>query len=131
MRVVIKFCYKCQQYLPLSAFNKQIQKLDGVQTRCRECQKKTQKEIARRTRAKVLRMYGDRCVCCGESKYEFLCLDHKNGDGNVERRKIPNKRGYSFYRYVLEKGYQPNKYQILCHNCNMSIGFYGYCPTKL
>lgn len=28
----------------------------------------------------------------------------------------------------LKKNDYPKGFQILCHNCNMSKGFYGYCP---
>jgi hypothetical protein len=30
----------------------------------------------------------------------------------------------------LIKNNFPDGFQVLCHNCNMSIGLYGYCPHQ-
>ena len=64
------------------------------------------------------------CLCCGESNVEFLALDHIDGGG--VRHKRENKIG-SIYPWLRKRGY-PEGYRVLCHNCNMSLGFYGYCP---
>jgi hypothetical protein len=67
-----------------------------------------------------------KCSCCGESTYEFLCIDHINGGGNKHRREI----GYpykSFYQWLINNGL-PIGFRVLCQNCNFSLGHYGYCP---
>jgi hypothetical protein len=79
---------------------------------------KTQK-----TRVEVLMSYGGKCSCCGEGRIEFLAIDHINGGGNAERSKY---RGSSWYFYLKKN--HPEHVRILCHNCNMSVGLYGYCP---
>jgi hypothetical protein len=65
------------------------------------------------------------CSCCGENTLEFLTIDHINGC-NKEQRK---KEGKPIYRYLKKHNY-PEGYRILCCNCNLSLGFYGYCPHK-
>lgn len=61
-------------------------------------------------------MYGGRCVCCGIDRPIFLALDHVQNDGNVERSGGSNR---SSYRRAV-KEYRPDRYQILCHNCNFA-----------
>lgn len=80
-------------------------------------------------RALVIREYGAKCACCGESESMFLGLDHINNDGGEERRRI-GKNNISTYRYVRDLGFPKDRYQLLCHNCNLAKGFYGECPHK-
>jgi hypothetical protein len=78
-------------------------------------------------RKKLLMLYGGQCVCCGEWRYEFLGIDHIDGGGNKEREyKGPDK----IFREIEKDGLS-DKYRVLCNNCNMSIGFYGYCPHQI
>lgn len=70
--------------------------------------------------------YGPECKCCGEKNKEFLCIDHIEGGGCKERKKGPGPRGV--FHKIIKEGFPKDKYQILCHNCNMSLGFHGYCP---
>jgi hypothetical protein len=58
---------------------------------------------------------------------EFLAIDHIGGGGTKHRKSFG--RGSSLYRW-LEKSGLPGGFRVLCHNCNMAIGFYGYCPHK-
>lgn len=73
----------------------------------------------------VYKMYGDKCDCCGETNREFFAIDHINGGGTEERRKL-GTRGILIM--ASKEGFQKEKYRLLCHNCNMSLGFFGYCP---
>lgn len=78
----------------------------------------------------VIEHYGGKCVCCGEKRIEFLAIDHINNDGNEHRKKLTTKIFY----WLIKNNY-PDGFQILCHNCNSSKAYYGYCPhwagTKL
>ena len=38
------------------------------------------KKYNKKRRQLVLEYYGGACVCCGETAYEFLEVDHRNGD---------------------------------------------------
>jgi acetyltransferase-like isoleucine patch superfamily enzyme len=74
-----------------------------------------------RVRAEVLRKYGDGravCVCCGESRDEFLSVDHINGGGRAHRASF---KGTSIYAWLTRNGF-PAGYQILCMNCNFAKG---------
>lgn len=81
------------------------------------------------TRKATFEAYGGKCACCGETRKEFLCIDHINGEGNKERRKTHKNGGVHFYAYLRRKGF-PAGYRVLCHNCNMSLGTWGYCPHQ-
>ena len=79
-------------------------------------------------RAAAIEHYGKACACCGESTYEFLCIDHINGGGNRQRKQLGCSR--NFYSWLRRNGY-PKGFRTLCHNCNQSIGYNGYCPHQL
>ena len=80
---------------------------------------------SRRIRAHIIDGYGGACACCGESRYEFLAIDHVNNDGAEQRR---NKiRGLRLMRSIVLNNFPP-QYQVLCHNCNYAKYAYGRCP---
>jgi hypothetical protein len=68
------------------------------------------------------------CACCGETEPVFLCLDHVNGDGADQRRKL-GKSTMVLFRWLKNHGYPPGLFQVLCHNCNMGKHL-GGCPHK-
>jgi len=80
----------------------------------------------RKNRELVLMHYGKRCVCCGETRQEFLTVDHINKDGAAERKTI-GQNGWKLYHYIIKTNF-PDRYRILCYNCNIALGHYGYCP---
>ena len=61
--------------------------------------------------------YGGKCRICGESRIEFLCIDHINGGGSQHRRSFNNNND-KFYRWLESQGYPRDEYQLLCSNCN-------------
>lgn len=62
---------------------------------------------------RVIERYGGKCACCGISRRVFLTLDHIHGGGTAERSGRTDRP----YRSA-DAEFQPNKYQILCFNCN-------------
>jgi len=82
----------------------------------------------RATKEEVIKAYGGKCDCCGESHIEFLTIDHTNGDGAAHRRLCGKGRG--IYADLKKRGFPKVGYRCLCLNCNISLGFYGYCPHK-
>jgi hypothetical protein len=85
------------------------------------------RNLRRRYRQEAFDAYGGKCACCGESRYEFLTIDHPNGGGRRERQLSFAPGGASFARWLARQGY-PEGYRVLCHNCNSAYGYYGQCP---
>lgn len=73
--------------------------------------------------------YGGVCACCGEHRIELLAIDHINGNGK-EHRKQASGTGHRFYRWLARQGWPQGELRVLCHNCNLSRGLYGYCPHE-
>lgn len=83
---------------------------------------------------KALRAYGGdppKCACCGEHRLKFLAIDHTNGSGSEHRRglKKNERSGRGWYEWLL-CNFDPTKFRVLCHNCNMAIGFWGICAHE-
>ncbi|MFA7143490.1 MAG: hypothetical protein WC175_05930 [Candidatus Dojkabacteria bacterium] len=77
---------------------------------------------------KFIEMYGGICNCCGEDNPKFLTLDHVKNDGYISRGN--SKSNTNEVREAIAK-YDPERYQILCYNCNMGKARnYGVCPHK-
>lgn len=103
---------------------------------CRDCRREwwrrskyrsRYEQIRAQDRCAVVRHYGGRCRCCGETQTEFLAIDHIAGNGNAERREL-GRAGSSFFRWLIQQGF-PHGYQVLCHNCNMGKAHNGgACP---
>ena len=83
-----------------------------------------------RLRLEVIQGYGGKCACCGEDRLEFLCIDHINGGGRKELREKFNNRSYTFFNWLKKNNFPAQDYRVLCHNCNMARGLYGYCPHE-
>jgi len=82
----------------------------------------------RRLKKAALDGYGHKCFCCGETRFEFLSFDHVKNDGAEERKRLGKKlNSGSLYRLIVKQKF-PKRYQPACYNCNMSLGFHGYCP---
>jgi len=89
------------------------------------------KEEGIKLKNKVIQYYSNntmKCSCCGEFHIEFLSIDHINGGGNKHRKKL-KLSGRQFYRWLIKNNF-PEGYRVLCHNCNLSFGFFGYCPHQ-
>lgn len=82
------------------------------------------RERYRGLKEQIFEAYGHACACCGETRKEFLCVDHINGGGSKDRKGNPQ----GVYVRIRQQGFPKDKYRLMCHNCNMSLGFYGYCP---
>lgn len=82
-------------------------------------------ELHKQLRQAALDHYGSVCACCGETRIEFLCIDHVNGGGSKHRKTLK----VEIYRWFKQNDY-PAGFRVLCHNCNASLGFYGYCPHQ-
>lgn len=88
-----------------------------------------QREWRLRLKHTVFAAYGDKCVCCGEARFEFLTIDHTNGGGTRHRKQL-KADGVHIYQLLKRKGYPKEDYRLLCFNCNCSKGFSGFCPHE-
>lgn len=84
-----------------------------------------------RTREKflVLSYYSNgkmKCDCCGEKLPEFLTIDHANGGGNKHRKELKLRK---IYHWLINNDL-PSGYRVLCMNCNLALGIYGFCPHQ-
>lgn len=86
------------------------------------------KRVLREVKETVFSHYGG-CACCGEDTFEFLSIDHINGDGAKHRKptKKSSMRTYNVYKDIIDSGF-PSTIQVLCFNCHFSKDFYGACP---
>lgn len=98
-----------------------------MEYRRKEDTKDRRKISNRKIRERLFEGYGGKCVCCGETRFEFLALDHVNGGGREERKTRSTQQ---IALAAIREGF-PDKYRILCHNCNQAIGWYGVCPHEL
>jgi hypothetical protein len=129
-----KTCSRCKQRLSLELFYKHKKnnpkKNDGYSSRCRKCER----AIYAEHRFALLNHYsnGDiKCVCCGERELAFMSLDHISGGGNKHRKEFKHT-GYNLcvlHAWCKRNNYPPI-FRVLCHNCNMAIGFFGSCPHQ-
>jgi len=79
-------------------------------------------------RMDIIKAYGGKCACCGESIPEFLTIDHIANDGNKHREKDKTMQGGGLYRWLKKNNYPKDNYQLLCCNCNFAKGHFGGCP---
>lgn len=97
------------------------------------------RQYRRTLRKTVLDRYGGKCECCGVEDFEFLTLEHKNGDGAADKRRLmPNfKHGgtngtalYKLYIELRDSSTLRDDIGVLCWNCNCSKHYSGQCPHK-
>ena len=93
----------------------------------------------RKMKQEVISNYGGKCRCCGETRYEFLTIDHKKGGGLKHRRQLEKHLNYNhgtvggsyMYRWLKKNGFPKRDFQLLCMNCNFARGHYGHCPHEM
>lgn len=115
-------CKKCNISLTRDVINKRNWYIcDGCYI---EYKSAYQRSKNRTIRLEIIKHYGSRCCCCNEKRTHFLSIDHIYGNGSIHRKSFKNLRYY--YRWILKN--KPNWLRLLCYNCNMAKGFFGYCP---
>jgi hypothetical protein len=136
-------CRDCKQEKQISDLCPDNRCFLGVKSLCKACaakrmQKSRQKPHSKhkenkrksdqRLRTRILNAYGNQCMVCGEKHREFLALDHINNDGAAHKKLLGTRDGYKIYRDVENQGYPKDKYQLLCHNCNVVKQTHKYNP---
>ena len=130
--------------------NKMVQTKEERKAKKREYDQSLRASVKRKEnrnskRLKVLKHYSKNlsnsdipcCNCCGENSHlEFLSIDHIMGKKEMDTIKELVKIKYSsklidikLTRWIIKNNF-PKYFQILCHNCNLSKGYYGNCPLE-
>lgn len=89
------------------------------------------KKRRQRLRDQILSAYGNACTCCGETRPQFLHVDHVYNDGAAHRKRDKLHSGYAFYIWLRKHDFPKDRFQILCANCNLAKAKYGICPHEL
>lgn len=90
------------------------------------------RKYRRKLKDEMIDAYGGICMCqgCGEYRREFMSLDHMQpGEAKEHRKTFGNNK--KVYIHLKKLGWPKDKYRLLCLNCNMSYGMWGYCPHQL
>lgn len=96
----------------ITDFHRSYTTSDGHHSHCKICFNTTTKIRKNNQRLKLIKDFGGICVKCNFDDPRALQFDHKNGGGNAEFRLL----GSSKYYKKISK--EPQKYQLLCANCN-------------
>jgi len=86
-----------------------------------------QREECYRLINKVINKYGGKCACCGETRREYLSIDHINGSVNKHKKEMGFSSSQALYHWLRENNY-PEGFQVLCFNCNYGKSNYSVCP---
>lgn len=116
-------------------YNSYCRKCHGIRNRAsfendRESRLASQRALTATWKRRAMDGYGGTCACCGEDEIDFLCIDHVNNDGKAHRKEMGTAGGVTLYRQVVRLGF-PDRFQVLCFNCNNAKYQRGICPHQL
>lgn len=127
-------CNKCGVVKKSSEFYPHKRKPDAkakAYPKCKDCNIRYLREMRWALKMKVIEEYGGKCKCCGEDEPKFLAIDHIYNDGKAHRLELKeNNGGMALYRWLRNNGFPKEKYQLLCHNCNLAKQFWKKCPHQ-
>jgi hypothetical protein len=110
---VTKICFRCREEKPIGEFYRNSQNKDGLGCYCHPCHKIVCAGLQRKNRLEAIEVLGGKCVGCGITDTRLLTIDHIHGGGRHDRKAIGGPNVY--YKWIVG---HPEKYQLLCHNCN-------------
>lgn len=84
--------------------------------RSRASMRKYARKWRAENRGAIFAMYGSKCNACGESDPIVLDIDHVQNDGASHRAEMG--QGQKLIKDILGLGYCPERFQLLCKNCN-------------
>lgn len=82
------------------------------------------------THQRIVEFLGGKCVVCGETDWQILMPNHKNGGGKKERRALYNST-QSFYLDILSGNRRHDDLDLRCANHNVLYEFEVGRHTKL
>ena len=124
----MKTCYKCQQFLPLNQFSKNLTKADGLSNHCRACHKIMRREHYLKNRRKSIQRVRDReqeirgwirnykethpCTDCGKYlPYYQMDFDHLH-----DKKFDIGSHGHQYGFQALEE--EIAKCELVCALCH-------------
>lgn len=118
-----KICTKCKKIKSCLEFHKDKTHKDGLQSWCKACGRKYQKEIRELLKRETMLSFGGRCVHIDENGVKCsknvkdnlreLHLIHPNDDGDEHRNLISNgQAGYMFYRELKKRNWNTDGFVI-------------------
>lgn len=129
--------YKCRECVNEEARTYYLKNKEKLKERTRLWKKNNKEKVineSKRYRKELkinaLRAYSHNnkieCICCGEKKIDFLCLDHIDNNGSQQRRERKYGLGTSFLKWLKANNYPKDiRLQVMCLNCNMSKRIQG------
>jgi len=116
-----KYCSRSCATIERNKSRRMYPEIDGVprSTVIYRCSpKRRERSMARdmEVRREVIEHLGGVCIRCGyKTDIRALVLDHKNGNGSEDRRRLGGK--IARY-YINHLGEAEKELQVLCSNCN-------------
>ncbi len=87
-----------------------------------EVKNQAQARYVKRIKSSAIGHYSNElghCAECSMDDLRVLTIDHVNGGGRQEMKKLGIKGGTTFYRHLSKAGFPPG-YQVLCFSCNIN-----------
>lgn len=121
----IGYCRRHYRNLP------EVKERENKRRRNNPRQVELRRKYNQQRKYEVLNYYSNglmNCACCGETRIEFLTINHLNKNG-LKHRVGLKKLGTDLYSWLKKNNY-PSGYNVLCMNCNFADGHYGTCPHQ-
>jgi hypothetical protein len=103
-------------------------RLAYAQARSPQVKRDVNRKARQKLKRKVIEAYGGKCSCCGETRIEFLTVEHVNHDGAAHRKLVG--AGAGMYRDLLRRGCPKDGFTVFCWNCQMATRYGDECPHK-
>lgn len=110
----LKKCATCLLKKDLSFFKHDYKYPDGRYYECRSC---TRNRVIALKAVAITKIGTNECISCKEHDLIVLTFDHKDDDGHISRHQ--DGLGEILYRRIVNGLVDPNRFQILCMNCNL------------
>lgn len=117
---VTRLCFECKKATNLRSMKTYQETHKDGRTNYRNSRARKYHDI-------VIDAYGGKCECCGETRREFLTVEHRKGDGHAHRAKF----GQNVFWDIARQGFPKDKYGVLCMNCNFAKGRGKLCPHEI
>ncbi len=108
---------------------KRLERAKAWNSEHREQNSEAQKRRNARLRSEMLKVYGQKCNCCGETTADFLGIDHIARNGQQHRKSLGGS-GANFLIALKRLNWPTEGIQILCMNCISATRYGHLCPHK-